>query len=259
MIMSKEKELNNQDQQDNKKQARSTLKTVMITVICTLLVVIILLFIVILCLRGGCKKNKSNSNSSSSSYTEIYDNKKLDEVFKKIVNQRLIVNGFDTDTLKDVYAVSYIDNYPNSFSLNISVSSESNKMFYYSLDNTSYPENKDGYDNFVSYLLSIDSNNDMNYLLEPGTGINDNASLIYEDLLLNERINNTSKTNNRYYLTSDSGDKHFTGYYVEDNIYHVYQYEAYLDNTDPFTNDGFVIDINNPLYGYYQRLSGVVK
>lgn len=255
----KDEDLRTQDQQDNKKQARRTLKTVMVTVVCTLLVVIILLFVVLICLKGGCNKNKSNSSNTSSSYTKIYDNKKLDIVFKKIVNQRLIVNGFDTDNLKDVYAVSYIDNYPNSFSLSISVSSESSKMYYYSLDNTSYPDNKDGYDNFVSYLLSIDSNNDMNYLLEPGTGINDNVSLVYEDILINERINNTSKANNRYYLTSDSGDKHLTGYYVENDIYHVYQYEAYLDNTDPFINDGFVIDINNPLYGYYKRLSGVIK
>lgn len=253
------KGLDTNNQQDSKKQARRMLKTVVVAVICTLLAVIILLFVVILCLRGGCNKNRSNSSNSSSSYTEIYDNKKLDTVFKKIVNQRLIVNGFDTDNLKDVYAVSYIDNYPNSFSLNISVSSESNKMYYYSIDNTSYPNNKDGYDSFVSYLLSIDSNNDMNYLLEPGTGINDNVSLIYEDILINERINNTSRTNNRYYLTSESGVKHFTGYYFEDDIYHVYQYETYLDNTDPFINEGFVIDINNPLYGYYQRLSGVIK
>ena len=85
-------------------------------------------------------------------------------------------------------------------------------MYYYSLDNTSYPENKGGYDNFVSYLLSIDSHNDMNYLLEPGTGINDNVSLICEDILINERISNTSKANNRYYLTSDSGLKHLTGF-----------------------------------------------
>ena len=69
--------------------------------------------ILLLILFGLKKCNKDNSGLSSSSGTSDssikydYDVNKIDDVFKKIVKNQLIVDGFDEDSLKDVISVTY--------------------------------------------------------------------------------------------------------------------------------------------------------
>ena len=106
-----DEELEQEQKQENNENRKQTFKVAFISSVCTLLLIIFILFMVILGFKK-CSKNNggiASSKSSSSQYVEIYDNQSLDTLFKKIVNQRLLVNGFDADSLKDIYAVSYID------------------------------------------------------------------------------------------------------------------------------------------------------
>lgn len=243
MIMSKEKELNNQDQQDNKKQARRTFKTVVVTVICTLLAVIILLFVVILCLRGGCNKGSSNKTSSSTSQKYDFDNTKLDNIFKKIVSKQMLVDGFDADELSDVLAVTYSDN-SGSFDLDISVRSTSN-IYYYHLDNSTYT----GYDNFVSYILEYDIDNKVGRPLD-GEEVSISSLSIVNETLTTDKVC-------KYVISSNiSGTTNYLdGFYFENNNYYVYQNKE-VTNDNPFGETATtVIDSSNPLYPYYQSLN----
>ena len=125
------KEVKEKDNDDKKK----TLKTVITTVIYTLLFIIILLLLILLGLKK-CSRNNNGTlpNSGSEPDSSIkydYDVNKIDDVFKKIVKNQLIVDGFDEDPLKDVISVTYSDT-ATSFNLNIEVRSDT-KVYYYKI------------------------------------------------------------------------------------------------------------------------------
>lgn len=123
-----------------------------------MLLLLVLFFIVILLLfvlfgLKKCNKGISGSRSSNSPTNKYdYDANKIDEVFKGIVKNQLLVDGFDDDTLTDVISATYSDTV-TSFNLNIEVRSDA-KVYYYRLSNYPYS----GFDNFVPYLLSLDFN-----------------------------------------------------------------------------------------------------
>ena len=154
--MEEEKKQSKQEVKEEKQEeSKKTLKTVVISIICTLLFVVLLLLLVIVCLKN-CS-NKGNSKSSLEPPLDSETNKRINDVFIDIVNKQMTFDGYDSDELLGVVVVSYIDNYPTDFNLNIIVNSDS-KVYYYNAEDINYPEDKNGYDNFVSYLL-LDSNN----------------------------------------------------------------------------------------------------
>ena len=159
-----------------------------------------------------CNKDNSglpfNSGSSSSSIKYDYDVNKIDDVFKKIVKNQLIVDGFDEDPLKDVISVTYSDA-TTSFNLNIEVRSDT-RVYYYRLSNYPYS----GFDNFVRYLLSLDLN----------TKLSINEGSISLDTYLPTLETITTDKQCKYLISSNmSGTtKYFSGYYYQDNQYYIY-------------------------------------
>ena len=232
------KEQKQQDNDDRKK----TLKTVITTIFCTLLFIIILLLLILLGLKKCNKDNSglpSSSDSSSSSIKYDYDVNKIDDVFKKIVKNQLIVDGFDEDPLKDVVSVTYSDTV-TSFNLNIEVRSDT-KVYYYRLSNYPYS----GFDNFVPYLLSLDLNTKLSF---------DEGSISLDTYLPTLETITTDKQC-KYLISSNmSGTtKYFSGYYYQDNQYYIYQHQELTSN--PFSEiSNQVINLNSPLFGYYQIL-----
>lgn len=89
----------------------------------------------------------------------------------------MIGDGYSEDTLNEVVMVMAKDNYPNNFTLDITVRSN-NKIYYYLSDNMNYQDidgNKDGYSNLVSYLEKDKSdylNGDITLLCEDISGLN---------------------------------------------------------------------------------------
>ena len=53
-------------------------------------------------------------------------------------------------------------------------------------------------------------------------------------------------------------DKYFSGYYYQDNQYYIYQHQELTSNQFN-QNADLIIDTNNPLYTYYQKLNSVVS
>ena len=233
------KEQKQQDNDDKKK----TLKTVITTVICTLLFIIILLLLILLGLKKCARDNNGqlpNSGEPDSSIKYDYDVNKIDDVFKKIVKNQLIVDGFDEDPLKDVISVTYSDT-TTSFNLNIEVRSDT-KVYYYRLSNYPYS----GFDNFVPYLLSLDLNTELSL----------NEGSISLDTYVPTLETITADKQCKYLISSNmSGTtKYFSGYYYQDNQYYIYQHQELTSN--PFNEvSNQVINLDSPLYGYYQSLN----
>ena len=154
MEQENKKNTKEEKQEENKK----TLKTVIISVICTFLFIIILLLLILLGLKK-CARVPDNSGLSSSEQPSgpkyDYDTVSLNDKFKAIVKGYMDgPGGMDSDTITEVKAVTYTDNYDDgNFSLNISVLSESNKLYVYKAYKAFYPEDKSGFDNLISYLL----------------------------------------------------------------------------------------------------------
>ena len=243
-----QKEDNKQNNKEQKQQdngdKKKTLKTVITTIICTLLFIIILLLLILLGLKKCARDNNGtipNSGSEpDSSIKYDYDVNKIDDVFKKIVKNQLIVDGFDEDPLKDVVSVTYSDTV-TSFNLNIEVRSDT-KVYYYRLSNYPYS----GFDNFVPYLLSLDLN----------TKLSLNEGSISLDTYLPTLETITTDKQCKYLISSNlSGTtKYFSGYYYQDNQYYIYQHQE-LTSTNPFIEPvNKVISSGDILYSYYQSL-----
>ncbi|MBO7573827.1 MAG: hypothetical protein J6T25_03525 [Bacilli bacterium] len=239
MLNKEKKELEQDNKEQKKKQAKRDLKIVIASVIGTLLFIVILLLLVLLGLKK-CNNNSSDPQSSNSSSIKYdYGVNKIDEVFKGIVKNQLVVDGFDEDILTDVVSVTYSD-ISTSFDLNIEVRSES-KVYYYRLSNYPYS----GFDNFVPYLLSLDL--DTKLSLDEGT--------ISLDTYLPTSETITTDKECRYLISSNmSGtDKYFSGFYYQNNEYYIYQNKILISN--PFSEtSNQVIGLDSPLYGYFQKL-----
>ena len=259
------KDLDKQEQQEQQEQKKEenkkTLKTVITSVICTLLFIIILLLLILL----GLKKcmgpvpdigDSSNNGNTSSQYVEIYDNKTLDNVFKKIVKEQRRIDTQDdvVDLIvpKDVIAVTCSEN-DNKFNLSITLTTEDNRMFFYSVNNCAYKEEVTGYDNLITYLLSNDE--DQNHIfMGYGDIILDTANVTTAEVI------NTNKPNPHFATSmTPSSVKYISGYYYQDNKYYVYDRLEYTDQNNPLgNNEGTLVDDTSLLYGYYLRLSGVI-
>ena len=253
------KELDQQDKQEqkegNKEKRKQTLKVAIASSICTLLLIIVILLLVILGLKKcGPTTNKGSSTSDniSSQYVEIYDNKTLDNVLKTIVKKQRKIDAEEDIVPKDIVAVTYSTS-DNKFNLSITMTTEDNKIFFYSVANCVYKDNVTGYDNLVTYLLSNDEDQDLIFF---GEG---EISLSYEDINLVEVVN-INKPNARFTVSKTPSDiKHISGYYYEDNKYYVYNRLEYTDQNNPLGNEqGTLIDDSSLLYGYYLRLSGII-
>lgn len=226
--------------EDNKEKKHSTIKVVFISVISTLLIVAIILLLTLL----GLKKCSSSNNKNNSELPiDTERNNKISDVFKDIVNKQMIFDGYDADTLKSVNVVAYQDNYPSNFNLNIVISSES-KVYYYYASDVNYPSDKNGYDNFVSYLLKEDNNHILDGNISLSVLDKTNASF------------NTSKSSYKAVISKDIGDnKYLSGFTYEDNSFFIYQKRLLTEGEDPFTGVGDQkISNGSPLFDYYRGL-----
>ena len=240
--MSKEKKNKKRPKEDRREKTSSTFKVAMITAISTLLIIAILLLLLLF----GMKKCAGNSQSSSELPIDTERNNKITDIFKDIVEKKMTFDGFDTDELKSVVAVAYKDNYPTNFDLNIIVSSES-KVYYYYSENVEYPDNKNGYDNFVSYLLLDTTSHALAGNITLAALEKTNYSI------------NTSKTSYKAVVSQESGgNKYLSGFTYEDNSFFVYQKRLLTEGVEPFTGVGDQkIDGKSPLFDYYRGLLAV--
>ena len=143
--MSKKKE-NKQIEQGNQEEKSSTKKIVSIFIGLDILLVIIV--VLLLCLKG-CKTPVEQPTEPEIDMVRV---NKITDVFREMVKKNIQYNGFDNDELDKVMAITYEDNYPDSFSLKLSVTSET-KVYYCVVNDYPYDGNKEEYNDFVSYLL----------------------------------------------------------------------------------------------------------
>ena len=255
-----EQEEQKQDPKEQKKEEnKKTLKTVVTSVICTLLFVIILLLLILLGLKKcGARVPDIGDDTSISSEPPSgpkydYDTNKLNDKFLAIVESYMNgPGGMDPDKPVAVKAVTYTDNYEaGNFSLNISVISTNNKLYIYKAYKAFYPNDKSNFDNLMSYLLLEDTPNiftdgdPLETEFSCGT-FNPTTEVI------------TTDKECHYVISNDTGGtyKYFDGYYYQDNQYNVYHHHEYVVDTNPFIGQpDMVVDLDNPLYGYYQELS----
>ncbi len=227
------------NQQDSKK--KNIKKFLIIFFLFDLVVAIIFLLFL------GIQRCSGPSSHNSSNPSINYDVEKLDNKFKSIVNSyRLGPGGMSSDNIIEVEAVTYTDNYDSgAFSLSISVLSESNKVYLYTANNVSYPEDKSKFDNLVSYLL-----------LEDTPDIFDGDNFALETFNKTEEVITTDKVC-KYVISSNiSGTAtYLDGFYFENNNYYLYQNKE-VTNDNPFGETAtMVIEPSNPLYQYYQSLN----
>ena len=254
------KELEQQEQKQESKEQKQeenkkTLKTIIISVICTLLFVVILLLFVILGLKRCAPTNNGGNTSSEqpSGPKYDYDTTLLNDKFKAIVKGYMDgPGGMDPDNITEVKSVTYVDNYDDgNFSLNISVISESNKLYVYKVHKAFYPEDKSGFDNLISYLL-LDSTPDVFVDGDLETEFGCNTFIPTTEVV-------TTDKQCRYVISNNTAGtiKYFDGFYFDNNQYHVYHHQEYDVATDPFTKQvDMVVNLDHPLYGYYQSLLG---
>lgn len=210
-------------------------------------ILLVIIIIILLCLKS-CKDNneqESNNNNKEPEIDLVRFNK-ITDVFKGIVKKNMEFNLYTDDPLDKVIAVSYIDNYPNNFTLNISVTSAT-KVYYCTVTDYSYDGNKEEYNNFLDYLL-LDTTS-----YKVGSGIPNLNSTLISDIKIE-----TSKSVNKYIISEnehDPTDKYIDGFYLDNNEFHIYQNESYNAPSDPFIKASKqVITSGSPLYDYYQGL-----
>lgn len=238
-------ELEQQDKQGRKEQKKEenkkTLKTVIISVICTLLFIIILLLLVILGLKRCAPTNNGASISSEqpSGPKYDYDTVSLNDKFKAIVKGYMDgPGGMDPDNITEVKSVTYIDNYDDgNFSLNISVLSESNKLYVYKAYKAFYPEDKSKFDNLISYLLLDDTPNVFTLGDTLETEFSCNTFIPTTEVI-------TTDKQCRYMISNNIAGtiKYFDGFYFDNNQYHVYHHQEYNVDVNPFTKQADILE-----------------
>ena len=250
-------ELNKQNKQTQKEQKKEenkkTLKTVIISIICTLLFIVILLLLVFLGLKKCAPNNSGLSSSEQPSGPKYdYDAVKLNDKFKAIVKGYMDgPGGMDPDNITEVKSVTYVDNYDDgNFSLNISVVSESNKLYVYKAYKAYYPEDKTKFDNLISYLL-LDTTPNVFVDGDPlETEFSCNTFIPTTEVI-------TTDKQCKYVISNTIAGtiKYFDGFYFDNNQYHVYHHQEYNVDINPFTKkEDMVVNLDHPLYGYYQSL-----
>ena len=245
-----DEELEQQDKQeqkeDNKEKRKQTLKVAITSSICTLLFIVILLLLILLGLKNCSKQSgdlTSNSSSSNEPTWTDYDNPKLNDVFKKIVNEYIAFMD-EEKPLKDVMMVKYSLKEDTKFDLSICVTSNTEEKFvyYYEVENKSYEGFTDPF----------------TFLLDEHTDLFLDATAHFETYKLLDATVNTDKNPNRYIIVSNLANtsKYFFGSYYDSGLYqyHIYDQVEYTDGINPFNNDSEIITTDNLLFGYYHSL-----
>ena len=232
---------NNNEVEQPQEDKKSSKKIIFIFIGLDILLVIII--VLLLCLKS-CKNNNNAQEYSDGESIDIERNNRITDLFKGIVKKNLVANSYDDDFLTEINAITYTDNYPNNFSLNISVSSLS-KVYYCSISDYPYEGETSTYDNFLSYLLSDTTEYKVS-----------KSSASVNQFKLTDKTINTSKDKYKYVISesnSEPADRYIDGFYLEDDNYYIYQNKLVVDNTDPFTNaSNQIIKSDSPLYNYYQ-------
>ena len=234
----------NEGKELDQEQDKKTFKTVTITVGSTLLFVIILLLLVLLGLKQCSRVPNNPSSGTSSEPTCNYNTELLNNQFLKIVNFERQAIGYEEAPSK-VVAVSYTDNYPNNFSISITATA-GNTLYYYNISNYSYSGDTSSYDNCIGYISTLDITARLDSVGAVQT--------IQSSTVTNETIE-TDK-GNHYVISSATPLKYFSGFYLDNNQYKVYNYIEFTSGDNPFnTESSFKVNSNAPLYGYYQSLN----
>ena len=196
--------------------------------------------IFLICYFNGCGPFNRNTSSSSSSIAASIDNtdyQQLDNKFKHLVKTQMEYDGFGSEEVDTVVAVTYVDNAPTSFSIRISATSNG---YLYNL-NIKGVQYKEGTDTVVSYLLC---NNEI-----------EGATNLYREQITGEHV---LVPTGRYIISVPiSGTtEHKTGYELIDNNFHVRQLTEYSkDSSGEFNGyQTVVFEEGQPLYNYYLYL-----
>lgn len=227
--------------QENNKKFDSKTKKNLLRVIITLAVIYVALIIVSVVSR--CQ-NGGNFDS--------YDNKKIDNTFKKIMNTQLRVNFGITEEnyIEKIHVVTYEDHYPDNFSISI-LASKGDKVYLYSATDVDYPEDKSGYKNFVTYLTKKSDND------TPLLGFNNTYAY---DKSPNQTIH-TDMEYEKHIIVENGYERSFAGFCRNGYTFLVYPLQSFNDeNSDPYVVSEFgyrpYVEIysRDPLYGYYEYL-----
>ena len=205
-------------------------------------ILIVIIIILLLCLKN-CKPVPNQDNSGEQPIDTVRVNK-ITDIFRSIVKKNMDYVSITDNDIDKVVAITYSDNYPNTFNLNISVTTESN-LYYLTISDYTYDGNKEEYNNFLDYLL-LDT---IEYKVPHGN--ND----IYKSSILDTKLT-TSQSINRYIISeSTGGDKYINGFYKNNNEFYVYQNALVIEGVDPFTKpSNQIIKSDSPLYDYYRAL-----
>ena len=199
---------------------------------------IIVGLIFMICYLKGCTPFNKASSISSSSVVDTTDYHELDNKFKQLVKTQMEYDGFGSDEVDTVVAVTYMDNAPTSFSIRISATSNG---YLYNL-NIKGVQYKEGTDTLVSYLLC---NNE----------IEGETNLYREQIKGYDYIAQAGM-----YVTSvpiSGTSEHKTGYELIDNNFHVRQLIEYKTDGSG-TLEGYqtiIIEEGMPLFNYYSYLN----
>ena len=205
-------------------------------------ILIVIIIILLLCLKN-CKPVPNQDSNGEQPIDTVRVNK-ITDIFRSIVKKNMDYVSITDNDIDKVVAITYSDNYPNTFNLNISVTTESN-LYYLTISDYTYDGNKEEYNNFLDYLL-LDTTE---YKVSHGN--ND----IYKSSILDTKIT-TSQSVNRYIISeSTGGDKYINGFYKNNNEFYVYQNALVIEGVDPFTKpSNQIIKSDSPLYDYYRAL-----
>lgn len=234
------------DEEKKTNDKRDAFKVAVISSVSTLILIIIILLLVIFGMKNCSSNNKEKSSSSSNvnEPTYHYDNELLNNQFIKIVNFERQAIGYEEVPSK-VVAVSYTDNYPNNFSISITATA-GNTLYYYNINNYSYSGDTSSYDNCIGYISTLDITARLDSVVAVET--------IQSSTVTNETIE-TDK-GNHYVISSASPLKYFSGFYLDNKQYKVYNYIGFTSGDNPFNSEpSFKVNSNDPLYGYYQELA----
>ena len=226
----------------NQEEKKSSAKKI-VSVFIGLDILLVIIIILLLCLKS-CKENQEPRTSDPD--IDMVRVTRATDIFRGIVRKNMEFNIYPEDNLDKVLAISYTDNYPNNFSLKISVSSET-KVYYCTITEYEYDGNKEQYSNFLDYLL-LDSTT---YTVGKG------SPTLNSTIKTDARIT-TDKAPNRYIVSENEhnpADRYIDGFYKDNDSFYVYGHKPCVDGTDPFaTASDKVINSESPLYDYYRAL-----
>ena len=201
---------------------------------------------------GGPSSSEPDSHEPIYNYTDEQLTN-LDNKLKNLVKlYRETFLGLGEDNLVDVKAVIFTeDKEARKASLSISVTSESNKLYYYRLENYYYPDGQTSFDNFVDYLL-LEGTPD--FLISECK--EDHSHSVDEYNVTSKTITTDKQCD--YVITDNNShlDTFIDGYYFENGVYHVYQHKPLT--TDPFGEQSSLdVDYAHILFTYYQKLNSL--